>query len=82
MILGSIVLVYFAMPPEVGYNRKMTTAALYFASKCYQMLVESNTMRSRKHTLLASVAVHVCLERAGASEALIADLALVLLLRA
>lgn len=33
-------------------------------------------------TLLASMAVHVRLQRAGAGEALIADLALVLLLRA
>ena len=35
-----------------------------------------------EHTLLASVAVHVRLERTGAGEALITNLALVLLLRA
>lgn len=35
-----------------------------------------------RHTLFACVAVHVCLQRAGSGEALIADLALMLLLRA
>jgi hypothetical protein len=34
-----------------------------------------------KHTLFSSVAVHVCLQRTGASKSLVADLALVLLLR-
>jgi len=66
MIRTTVVLVYFAMPPQIGDNREVASAALDFASKW----------------LLASMAVHVCLERARASEALVANLALVLLLRA
>jgi len=65
MIGATIALVYFAMPPQVGDDREVATTALDFASKW----------------LLASMAVHVCLERARASEALVANLALVLLLR-
>jgi hypothetical protein len=66
MILSTVVLVYFAMPPQVGYNRKVAAAALNFTCK----------------GLFASMAVHVRLKGAGTSEALVANLALVLLLRA
>jgi len=66
MILTTFALVYLAVSPQVGDNGKMATAALNFACKW----------------LLAGVAVHVRLQRAGTREALIANLALVLLLRA
>ena len=52
------------MSPQVGDNGEVPTAALSLASVGF----------------LASVTIHVGLERARASEALVADLALVLLL--
>lgn len=52
------------MSPQVGHNGEVATTALSLASV----------------RLLASVTVHMSLERAGAREALVADLALVLLL--
>lgn len=57
---------YLAVPSQVGHDRKVAAAAFDFASK----------------RLLASVAVHVGLQRARTGESLVADLALVLLLRA
>jgi hypothetical protein len=39
MILSTVVLVYFAMPPQVGYNRKVAAAALNFTCKGYNELV-------------------------------------------
>ncbi len=52
------------MSPQVGDNGEVAATALSLTSVW----------------LLASVTVHMSLERAGASEALVADLALVLLL--
>lgn len=53
------------MSPQVGHNGEVTTATFGLTSVGF----------------LPGVAVHVGLKRAGASEALVADLALVLLLR-
>lgn len=58
--------VHLAVAAQVGYDRKISAATFDLASK----------------GLLASVAVHVRLERAWAGKALVAHLALVLLLRA
>jgi len=66
VILTTFALVYLTVSPQVGDNGEVTTATLNFACKW----------------LLASMAVHVCLERTGARESLVTDLALVLLLRA
>ena len=55
---------HLAVSPQVGDDREVTTAALGLAGV----------------GLLASVAVHVGLKGAGTSEALVANLALVLLL--
>ena len=64
MIGCAIALVNFAVSSQVGDNGEMTAAAISFTGIGF----------------LARVAVHVCLKRAWASEALVADLALVLLL--
>ena len=53
-----------AVSSQVGDNREMTAATISLTGI----------------GLLACVAVHVCLKRTWASEALVADLALVLLL--
>jgi len=66
VVLLTFSLVDLAMSSQVGDNRKVSTAAFHVACEW----------------LFAGVAVHVCLERARSCEALVADLALVLLLRA
>ncbi len=63
-IRGRVSFVHFLVPAQVGNNRKMTPAAFNVAGEW----------------LLARVAVHVCLQRAGSCKALVADFALVLLL--
>jgi len=63
---AAVVLVNLAMSPQVGYDGEVAATAIDFACEW----------------LLASVAVHVCLQRTWSCEALVADLALVLLLRA
>ena len=65
MVRSAIGLVDLTVSPQIGDNREVTAAAIGLAGV----------------GLLACVAVHVCLKRARASEALIADLALVFLLR-
>lgn len=60
----AIAFVDFAVTPQVRDDGKVTSTALGFAGIW----------------LLACVAVHVCLQRAGTGEALIANLALVFLL--
>lgn len=62
--VGTVALVDLAVTAQVADNAEWSTAARVLANK----------------GLLASVAVHVCLERAGAGEALVANAALVLLL--
>lgn len=64
MIRGTIALMNFAMSPQVGDNREMTAAALSLTGI----------------GLFAGVTVHVGLKRTWSCEALVADLALVLLL--
>lgn len=81
-----MVLVHFAVPAEVGDDTEVAATALDFAAECYMELVwaDSTIMGHgswKKRTLFASVAVHVRLQRTGPGEALVADLALVLLLR-
>lgn len=46
VILGTIVLMYFAMPPQVGHNGEMTAAALYFACERCEVLVGTNVNES------------------------------------
>jgi len=58
-------LVDFLVAPQIGHDRKVTSAAFHIARKRF----------------LARVAVHVRLERARPGKSLVADLALVLLLR-
>lgn len=64
MIRSPVALVNLAMAAQVGDNREMTATSLSFTSIGF----------------LASVTIHVGLERTWASESLITDLALVLLL--
>lgn len=59
-------LVHLTMSSQIRDNREMTSAAVHVASKW----------------LLARVAVHVCLQRTWSRKPLVANLALVLLLRA
>lgn len=66
MVRHVLVLVHFAVTAQVGNHGKIAATARNFALE----------------GLLSRVAVHVRLERAGASESLVAYLALVLLLRA
>ena len=87
MVLNSVVLMYFAMPPQVGDHGEVAATTFNFACKSCHVLVRFLILFHVKdgesgHTFFASVAVHVSLQRAGTGEALIADLALVLLLRA
>jgi len=61
----TIGLVHLPMPPKVGNDGKVTAATFHFACE----------------RLFASVAIHMRLQRARSSEALVTDFALVLLLR-
>jgi hypothetical protein len=61
----------------------VTTAAIDLASECCDMsMVATDEWKKVKLTLLASVAVHMSLQRAWTCEAFVANLALVLLLAA
>jgi len=66
MIPTPIVLVHLAVPSQVGYHGEVAPTAFNFTSKWF----------------LASMAVHVSLERAWSRESLVANFALVLLLGA
>jgi hypothetical protein len=48
MIRTTVVLVYFAMPPQVGDNREVASAALDFASECCKMSVKFSQRLLRK----------------------------------
>jgi len=65
MVMGAFTLVHFAVPPQVGNHGEVATTAVDFACK----------------RLLSGMAVHVRLQRTWAGKSLIADFALVLLLR-
>ena len=76
--------VNFAVSAQVGDDGEVTAATINVAGKCWKVLVIGLGTISFVVllTLLASVAVHMCLERAWSREALVANLALVLLLAA
>jgi hypothetical protein len=83
--LGSgVTAVHLAVSSKVGDHREMTATALNLAGKSYSgrvsYLQSSICVVRALRTLLAGMTIHVRLQGAGTSEALVADLALVLLL--
>jgi hypothetical protein len=77
-----LALVNLLMSAEVGHNRKAAPTAVMFTGKRCAMSVRGlRYQRQWKLTFLASMAVRVRLQGTGSCETLVANLALVLLLR-
>jgi len=80
-----LALVHLLVPTQVGNDGEVSSAPFHITCKCYEHVSTGSLWfcgsGGLRLTLLASVAIHVCLQRRRTSKALVADLALVLLLR-